>query len=102
MWPGRKVGKLAPIFMTAVLEYLVAEVLEQAGLLSRHVDEKNKKKKKNRIDPKHIRLAVIHDEEFKVLFKGGIFLGSGGGRPELCGARQILKGDLSMKLNSCS
>jgi len=100
MWPGRKVGKLAPIFMTAVLEYLVAEVLEQAGLLSRHVDEK--KKKKNRIDPKHIRLAVIHDEEFKVLFKGGIFLGSGGGRPELCGARQILEGDLSTKLNSCS
>ena len=33
MWPGRKVGKLAPIFMTAVLEYLVAEVLEQAGVL---------------------------------------------------------------------
>ena len=30
MWPGRKIGSLAPVYLTAVLEYLVAEILEQA------------------------------------------------------------------------
>ena len=52
--------------------------------------------KKNRIDPKHIRLAVINDEEFRKLCRGGIFCGSGGGKPDLGGAHQTLKGDLSM------
>ena len=56
--------------------------------------------KKNRIDPKHIRLAVINDEEFRKLCRGGIFCGSGGGKPDLGGAHQTMKGDLSMKHKS--
>ena len=49
-------GKLAPVYLTAVLEYVVAELVEQTGLLAKLLGSEQ------RISPKHIRLAVTNDE----------------------------------------
>ena len=48
-------GKFAPVYLTAVLEYLTAEVLEQAGIISKMLQY-------DRVTPQHIRLAIREDE----------------------------------------
>ncbi|KAK1269309.1 Histone H2AX [Acorus gramineus] len=53
---AERVGPGAPVYLSAVLEYLAAEVLELAGNAARD-------NKKNRIVPRHIQLAVRNDEE---------------------------------------
>lgn len=55
-----RVGLGAPIYLSAVLEYLCAEVMELAGNAA-------KDNKKNRIVPRHIQLAVRNDEELSKL-----------------------------------
>lgn len=47
-------GKFAPVYLTAVLEYLTAEVLEQAGIISKMLQC-------DRVTPQHIRLAIRED-----------------------------------------
>lgn len=48
------------MYLSAVLEYLAAEVLELAGNAA-------KDNKKNRINPRHILLAIRNDDELNKL-----------------------------------
>jgi len=52
----RRVSVAAPVYCTAVLEYLCAELMELAGNAARD-------NKKHRITPRHILLAIANDEE---------------------------------------
>ena len=65
-----RVGVGAPVYLAAVLEYLVAEILEVAVMITRQ-------KKKSRIVPRFIYLGLKEDEEFKKLFSSSIITCSG-------------------------
>ena len=49
-----RMGKFAPVYLTAVLEYLTVEVLELSGIISKLL-------KFDRVTPQHIRLAIRED-----------------------------------------
>ncbi|PHU18916.1 Histone H2AX [Capsicum chinense] len=68
---AERVGAGAPVYLSAVLEYLSAEVLELAGNAA-----KNNKKK--RIEPRHIQLAVRNDAELSKLLENVTFASGGG------------------------
>ncbi|KAG1365157.1 putative Histone H2AX [Cocos nucifera] len=70
-----RVGAGSPVYLSAVLEYLAAEVLELAGNAARD-------NKKNRIIPRHIQLAVRNDEELS-RFLGGVTISNGGILPSI-------------------
>ncbi|KAK2640316.1 hypothetical protein Ddye_028111 [Dipteronia dyeriana] len=72
---SQRTGTGAPIYMAAVLEYLAAEVLELAGNAARD-------NKKNRINPRHLLLAVRNDEELGKLLQG-VTIASGGVLPNI-------------------
>ncbi|KAK4792409.1 hypothetical protein SAY86_022844 [Trapa natans] len=72
---AERVGAGAPVYLSAVLEYLAAEVLELAGNAARD-------NKKNRILPRHIQLAVRNDDELGKLF-GAVTIASGGVLPNI-------------------
>ncbi|KAL6722938.1 hypothetical protein Aduo_018005 [Ancylostoma duodenale] len=63
---GRRVSPKAAVFMAAVLEYLVAEVLELAGYAA--ADHAKK-----RITPQHICVAVYTDSELLGIVDGTVF-----------------------------
>ena len=65
-----RVGGSAPVYMAAVLEYVVAEVLELAGNAA-------KDNKKSRIVPRHIQLAVRNDDELNQFFGNAVIAGGG-------------------------
>lgn len=58
----------AAVYMAAVVEYIVAEILELAGNAARDA-------KKVRITPRHLKLAILNDQELTVLFKGVVMSG---------------------------
>ncbi|KAK7845164.1 histone h2ax [Quercus suber] len=72
---AERVGAGAPVYLSAVLEYLAAEVLELAGNAARD-------NKKNRIVPRHIQLAVRNDEELSKLL-GTVTIANGGVLPNI-------------------
>ena len=72
---AKRVGAGAPVYMAAVLEYLVAELLELSGNAA-------KDNKKTRIIPRHIQLAVKNDEELNK-FLGRATISAGGVMPNV-------------------
>lgn len=68
-----RIGSGAPVYLSAVLEYLAAEVLELAGNAAKDY-------KKTRIIPRHIQLAVRNDEELNRLLVN-THIASGGVAP---------------------
>ena len=67
---SERVGIGAPVYLAAVLEYLVAEILEVSVMVVRQ-------NKKNRITPRYIFLGLKEDEEFNKLFSHTIITASG-------------------------
>lgn len=72
---AQRVGSGAPVYMTAVLEYLAAEILELAGNAARD-------NKKSRIVPRHLQLAIRNDEELNKLL-GDVTIAQGGVLPNI-------------------
>ncbi len=67
---SERVGIGAPVYLAAVLEYLVAEILEVSVLVV-------KENKKARIVPRYIFLGLKEDPEFNKLFARTFIKGSG-------------------------
>lgn len=70
-----RLGVGASVFTTAVIEYLVAELIELSGNCARE-------HKKSRIVPRHIKLAIKNDEELNKLI-GKVTISTGGVAPNL-------------------
>ncbi|GMM35900.1 histone H2A [Saccharomycopsis crataegensis] len=75
---AQRVGSGAPVYLTAVLEYLAAEILELAGNAARD-------NKKTRIIPRHLQLAIRNDEELNKLL-GHVTIAEGGVLPNIHGS----------------
>lgn len=67
-----RVGAGAPVYLAAVIEYLVAEVLEPA-----------RDDKKARITPRHIQLALRNDHELSEFLGDEVTIPSGGVLPHV-------------------
>ncbi|KAI6204723.1 Histone H2A [Aphelenchoides besseyi] len=72
---AERLGGGAPVYMAAVLEYLTAEILELAGNAARD-------NKKQRINPRHLNLAVRNDDELSALLQG-VCIAQGGVLPNI-------------------
>merc|ERR1712224_436122 len=89
---SKRVGAGAPVYLAAVLEYIVAETLELAGNTARDV-------KKQRITPRHIQLAIRNDEELSK-YLGDVVIAAGGVLPNI--HQQLLPKKSGKKTGSVS
>lgn len=71
----KRVGAAASVYLTAVLEYLTAELLELSGKVAQQ-------HKKKRITPRAVTLAVRHDDELSQLL-GNVTFSQGGVVPNI-------------------
>ncbi|KAK0238717.1 histone 2A [Armillaria nabsnona] len=67
---GKRIATGAPVYLAAVIEYLVAEIVELAGNAA-------KDNKKRRILPRHLQLAIRNDDELQRLL-GNVVIAEGG------------------------
>lgn len=67
---AKRLGAPAAVYFTAVVEYIVAELLELAG----HAAQEQKKL---RISPRHIQLAIRNDEELSKYLQNVTISGGG-------------------------
>ena len=58
----------AAVFLSAVIEYLISEILELAGNAARDSQRK-------RITPRHIKIVILNDEELRTLYQDTIIAG---------------------------
>ena len=72
---AKHIGLGAAVYMAAVLEYLVAEMVELSGNAARD----NKRK---RLTPRHLLLAIRNDEELNALLSH-VTIGGGGVIPNI-------------------
>lgn len=70
-----RIGAGAPVYLAAVMEYLTAEILELAGNAARD-------NKRQRINPRHLLLAIRNDEELNRLLSG-VTISQGGVLPNI-------------------
>jgi len=77
-----RVSLKAAVYLAAVLEYLTGEVLELAAKATKELQ-------KERIIPRHIKLAVLGDEELDQ-FLGGVAIAGGGVKQHV--HEELLKG----------
>ena len=71
----QRIGGGAPVYMTAVLEYICAELLELSGNAA-------KDHRKSRIRPRDIQLAIRSDEELNIVM-GNAIIAAGGVMPHI-------------------
>ena len=76
---AKRVSKTAGVYLTAVLSYLTAELLE--------LSTKSMKKKTSRLTPRAVSLAVLADDELGTLLKD-VTLSRGGVVPKVHDALQ--------------
>ena len=87
---SERVGVGAPVYLAAVLEYLVAEILEVGVTVC-------KAQKKNRLIPRHILLAIKEDPELEQ-FLQNTTIAQGGVRPSKKEATATVKKGQSQAL----